>query len=59
MPRPLPAARLELIQQALSLLPADQRRAFWSAHIRTDAALAALRRHPMFVRLDDELSHGK
>ena len=50
---------LELIQQALSLLPADERRAFWSTHIRTDAALAALRRHPLFVRLDTELSHGK
>jgi hypothetical protein len=43
----------------LSLLPADQRRAFWSTHIRSDAAMAALRRHRLFVRLDAELSQGK
>ena len=46
-------------RQALSLLPAEERRAFWSTHIRTDAALAALRRHPLFVRLDTELSRGQ
>ena len=44
-PAPTRQRALELIQQALSLLPADQRRAFWSTHIRTDAALAALRRY--------------
>ena len=55
-PGPDPQRALELIQQALSLLPAEERRAFWSTHIRTDAALAALRRHPSFVRLDAELS---
>ena len=41
-PGPYPQRALELIQQALSLLPAEERRAFWSTHIRTDAALAAL-----------------
>ena len=54
-----PERGLELIQQALSLLPSDQRRAFWSSHIRTDAALAALRRYRLFARLDLEASHGK
>ena len=58
-PGPYQQRALELIQQALSLLPADQRRAFWSTHIRTDAALAALRRYRLFVRLDAELSPGK
>ena len=58
-PGPCPQRALELIQQALSLLPADERRAFWSTHIRTDAAMAALRRYPLFVRLDAELSHGE
>jgi eukaryotic-like serine/threonine-protein kinase len=47
---------LELIQRALSALPADQRREFWSQHIRPDPALASLRRHPVFVSLDRELS---
>ena len=54
-----PQRALELIQQALSLLPADQRRSFWSTHIRPDPALASLRRHPMFVTLDAELADRK
>ena len=58
-PGPYRERALELIQKALSLLPADERRAFWSTHIRTDAALATLRRHPSFVRLYTELSQGK
>jgi len=58
-PGPYAQRSLELIEQALSLLPAGERRAFWSTHIRTDTALAALRRHPSFVRLDAELSHRK
>jgi tetratricopeptide (TPR) repeat protein len=58
-PGPSRQRALELIQQALSLLPTAERRAFWSTHIRTDGAMAALRRHRSFVRLDAELSHGK
>ena len=58
-PGPGPQRALELIQQALSLIPADQRQAFWSAHIRTDAALSALRGYRLFVRLDTELSRKK
>jgi tetratricopeptide (TPR) repeat protein len=58
-PGPYRQRALELIQQALSLLPADQRQAFWSTHIRTDAALAALRSYRLFVRLDTELSYKK
>ncbi len=54
-----PKRALELIQQALGLLPAEDRQAFWSTHIRTDSALAALRRYPSFERLDAELSHRK
>jgi tetratricopeptide (TPR) repeat protein len=52
-----PQRALELIQQALSMLPEDERRAFWSAHIRADAAMAVLRRYPAFARLAAELSH--
>jgi eukaryotic-like serine/threonine-protein kinase len=52
-----PQRALELIQQALNSLPEDQRPAFWLAHIRSDAAMAALRRYPMFGHLDAELSH--
>ena len=58
-PSPCPQHALELIQQALNLLPAGERRAFWSTHIRTDAALAALRRYRLFAKLDIELSHKK
>ncbi len=58
-PGPYRERALDLIEQATSLLPAEERRTFWTAHIRTDPALATLRRHPMFVKLDDELSHGK
>ena len=35
------SVRFELIQKALSLLPAARAQAFWSTHIRSDAALAA------------------
>jgi tetratricopeptide (TPR) repeat protein len=58
-PDPYRQRALELIQQALSSLPADQRQAFWSTHIRTDAALAALRRYRVFVRMDSEFSNRK
>jgi eukaryotic-like serine/threonine-protein kinase len=54
-----PQRALELIHQALSMVPAGERAAFWSTHIRTDAAMAALRRYSSFVRLDAELSHRK
>ena len=50
---------MELIEEALSLLPAAERRGFWSTHIRSDAALAALRRHPSFARLYTDLPGEK
>jgi tetratricopeptide (TPR) repeat protein len=50
---------LELIRQALTLLPAGQRAAFWSAYIRTDAALAAIRQQQAFVQLEAEFSPRK
>jgi serine/threonine protein kinase/tetratricopeptide (TPR) repeat protein len=50
---------LELLRQAVALLPANQRPAFWASHIRTDAALLAIRRFPRFVELDDEMSKRK
>jgi tetratricopeptide (TPR) repeat protein len=50
---------LELVQQALSLLPGDQRHAFWSRHIRKDTALAALRRRPSFLELERDLSRRR
>jgi tetratricopeptide (TPR) repeat protein len=58
-PGPYRQRAVELLQQALSLVPTDQRRSFWSKQVRTDAVLAALRRHPLFVRLDAELSPNK
>jgi tetratricopeptide (TPR) repeat protein len=50
---------LELIRQALALLPADQRPGFWSNYARTDAALQALRRRPQFLQLEAEMSQRK
>ena len=58
-PGPYRERALDLIEQSLGLLPAPQRRAFWSTHIRSDSALATLRRHPSFARLYDELPQGK
>ena len=43
---------LDLIRQALRLLPADQRRSFWTTHIRKDSAMLALRRQPSFLELE-------
>jgi serine/threonine protein kinase/tetratricopeptide (TPR) repeat protein len=54
-----PQRALDLIHQALKLLPDAERPIFWSTHIRTDAAMAALRRYPSFVRLDAELAQRK
>jgi serine/threonine protein kinase/Tfp pilus assembly protein PilF len=58
-PGPGPQRAVALIQQALGLLPEAERTSFWSTHIRTDSALAALHRYPSFMKLDGELSHRK
>jgi tetratricopeptide (TPR) repeat protein len=58
-PGPYPRRALELIQQALSLLSASERRDFWSKNIEKDQALAALRYHPSYVRMAAENSRGK
>jgi serine/threonine protein kinase/tetratricopeptide (TPR) repeat protein len=50
---------LGLISQALSLLPDDQRRAFWSTYVRNDAAMAALRRRPSFQQIEVDLTRRK
>jgi tetratricopeptide (TPR) repeat protein len=50
---------LGLIQQALSLLPDDQRRTFWSKHVRKDAALVSLRRLPSFIQMESSMSRRK
>ena len=52
-----PTRALELIQQSLAMLPKEERTKFWSTHIRTDAAMAALRSYSSFGRLDASLSH--
>ena len=46
---------VELIRQALNLLPSDQRSSFWAANIRNDAALEHIRRHPHFLKLEAEM----
>jgi eukaryotic-like serine/threonine-protein kinase len=55
-PGPYANRALELIQQALNLLPAEQRRGFWLTHVQKDAALAALRHHRSFIKLESQLS---
>jgi tetratricopeptide (TPR) repeat protein len=54
-----PQRAMELIHQALDMLPKEQQSKFWSTHIRTDAAMAALRGYASFVKLDASLSHRK
>lgn len=46
---------MDLIRQALVLLPVERRSAFWSTSIRTDAALAAIRRHPQYLQMEAEM----
>ncbi|TXT22285.1 MAG: protein kinase family protein [Planctomycetota bacterium] len=49
----------ELISEALALLPEEQRLEFWSAQVRTDAAMAAIRKHPRFVQMEKEMLSKK
>ena len=49
----------ELIGEALALLPDEQRSAFWSTQVRTDSALAAIRKHSRFVQLEKEMLSKK
>jgi tetratricopeptide (TPR) repeat protein len=53
------ARALELLRQALGALPADQRAAFWSTHVREDTALHALRPYPVYRQMEAEFSQGK
>jgi serine/threonine protein kinase/tetratricopeptide (TPR) repeat protein len=54
-----PRRALALVQQAINLLPAEERRTFWSTHIEKDQAFSSLRRHPLFIELESELARGK
>ncbi len=58
-PGPYPRTALELVRQALELLPPADRPAFWSTNVEKDQALAALHRHPLYVKLEAELSRGR
>jgi hypothetical protein len=44
------------VRQALLLLPPGERRPFWSTNIEKDQALAALHRHPLSIKLANELT---
>jgi serine/threonine protein kinase/tetratricopeptide (TPR) repeat protein len=54
-----PQRAVELIKQALAMLPKADRSNFWSTHIRSDAAMAAIRNYASFVKMDAALSHRK
>jgi eukaryotic-like serine/threonine-protein kinase len=54
-PGPSPQRARELIEQAVRLLPEDQKWEFWSKNIRKDPALATLRRRPTFIQLETAL----
>jgi serine/threonine protein kinase/tetratricopeptide (TPR) repeat protein len=56
---PYPQRALDLIQRALGSLPVEERRNFWSQHIRPDPALASIRRYALFLTLDSEFSRRK
>jgi serine/threonine protein kinase/tetratricopeptide (TPR) repeat protein len=58
-PRPYHNRAMELVGQAIALVPAEERRSFWSKHIKTDPAFLSLRRDPLFVSLESDLSRGR
>jgi tetratricopeptide (TPR) repeat protein len=50
---------VDLIEQALSLLPGEERRAFWAKHLRKDAALVSLHRNSSYMEMELSMSRGK
>jgi serine/threonine protein kinase/tetratricopeptide (TPR) repeat protein len=50
---------LELLNQAINLLPSEERATFWSTHIAKDQAFSSLRLQPQFIELEAEQSRGK
>jgi serine/threonine protein kinase/tetratricopeptide (TPR) repeat protein len=50
---------IDLLREALEMLPPEQRAGFWNANVRADAALQALRRQPQFLRLEAEMAARK
>lgn len=46
----------DLISEALLLLPEEQRTDFWATQVRTDTALAAIRKRPRFAQMEKEMS---
>ena len=58
-PNPGPHQSIELIRQALSLLPPEERRPFWLKNIRKDPALTSISRRPAFLDMELALMRGK
>ncbi|MFO0953944.1 MAG: tetratricopeptide repeat protein, partial [Isosphaeraceae bacterium] len=58
-PNPSPQRAINLIRQALSMLPPEERRAFWAKSIRKDPALTSIARRPAFLEMELALSRGK
>ncbi len=50
---------LDLIQQALTIMPIGQRGTFWSKHIGTDPALDSLRKHPRYLQMERVIAPRK
>ncbi|HEV8058484.1 MAG TPA: protein kinase [Gemmataceae bacterium] len=50
---------IDLLRQAMTLLPGGQRAAFWATNVRSDTALQALRRSPRFLELEAQQSQRK
>jgi tetratricopeptide (TPR) repeat protein len=50
---------IELIREALGLLPAAERAGFWAKYIEEDGALRAIRRQVGFLRLEAEMGRKK
>ncbi len=50
---------LELISEALALLPENQRQIFWTHQVRNDAALAAIRNDSGFMKIESDVLRKK
>lgn len=49
----------DLVREAISLLPEEQRRTFWIHQVRNDAALVTIRTDGRFLQIENDVMRGK